>query len=179
MRNLLDKTRITTYGTLVMNLRSDTAKSIAPQPWDFVGIVRAEGFDGLRRRYYALASFAELVHAFGDAQLFLPTHWYRSPAICMTLAALQAQWAECNSPQGKAWVASRFWTQDLLCLKDMCKHSGVDNPDVVNNTEKPLPSLAQYLDGEEFQAVYRTLRRLVQWEDQVQELYASAGEAHP
>jgi hypothetical protein len=149
---------------------SKPTKPRTPQPWDFIGIYRYQGLDGIRRRYFTLVPFAELVRTFGDALLLFPQHWYRSPAICMSLAALQAQWDECNSTAGKAWVASRFWTQDLACLREICKGSGVDTPPDNAHKAQPLPTFNEYLESPEFAAVCKTLQRMALWQAKVEDL---------
>jgi len=158
----------------MQTLPAQNTRPTLPQPWDFTGIVRFKGKDGLRLRYYTLLPFAELLREFADTALLLPIHWYRSPAICTSLAALQAQWDECNSSAGKAWVAARFWTQDILCLREICKGSGCDTPPDAAHKGETLPTFNEYLDGPEFTAMYDKLRRFVIWQDKAAELSSPA-----
>lgn len=128
-----------------------------PRPWDLVGIIRHEGRDGVRRRYITLAPFAELLRRFGDLSWAPPEDWYVRPKLVLTLAALQAQWDECNSPVGRPWVASRFWTQEVQCLREARATAG---PGVELAEAKHPHSLYEYLDSPAFEQVLTTLSDL-------------------
>ena len=90
----------------------------------------------------------------GDASWAPPADWFLSLPRVMALAALQAQWDECNSLESKAWVAARFWTQDVLVLRNIGIGAG---PTVDGSQPKTLNA---FLDGLEFVRVVRVLTYL-------------------
>lgn len=136
-------------------------KPKAPQPWDFVGIIRFQGRDGLRRRYQALAPFAHLLLLYGDKELLMPRRWYRSPQLCSSLAMLQAQWEDLRKPDALPWVACRFWAQDLSGLRESCKGAGTESDPVPKPRGFVMPnSLSEYLASDEFDKVCLGLERI-------------------
>ena len=146
-----------------------TTKPQTPQPYDFTRILRYEGRDGLRCRYRALAPFTHLLLLCGDSELLLKAHWYRSLRLCTTLSSLQAQWEALRQSDALPWVASRFWTEQVYVLREMCKDSSTEtapeppphNPFAPKPPAFVMPSsLDEYLESEEFENVCRALERI-------------------
>lgn len=141
---------------IISNTSTQSEKVTLPRPWDLVDILRWDGVDGLRRRYYTLRPFAETCRLLGDASWAPGPDWYTSLTRVMALCALQAQWDECNSLEGKAWVASKFWTQDVAILR----YLGSGGPGQEALRKHPAKSLDEYLDGPAFAEVVETLTYL-------------------
>ena len=148
------------YGVSEMEPIATTGKATKvtlPRPWDFVGIMRWEGEDGVRKRYYTLRPFAETCMLLGDMSWAPHSDWYTRPKLVMTLAALQAEWDECNSIKGQAWIACRFWTQEVACLRAVRLTGG---PGAGLAEEQRPENLEEYLDGPGFAEFVKVLRYL-------------------
>lgn len=141
-----------------MQENESITETLAVKPWDLLGIINTEGKAGLQKRYRKVAPFAMLVSELADPKLRVPSYWYEQPRAVVALIALQAQWEEACSPDRLAWVASRFWTQDINVMQNYAKGY------------KPSPSfknLNSYLLSAEFNSVYERLAVLARLQEKV------------